>query len=108
MPTVWHRHTDSNRPEHADPSALIPCEGCDRWTDERSEPAPTLGAPNLQVLNDCPGGYAVGIAGFVALLPYSRAKAETVEDIGSSQTFEIVSMDEARKRIVVGDFRRKQ
>lgn len=61
-----------------------------------------------RVLNDCPGGYAVGIAGFVALLPYSRAKAETVEDIGSSQTFEIVSMDDARKRIVVGDFRRKQ
>ena len=64
--------------------------------------------PDLQVLNDCPGGYAVGIAGFVALLPYSRAKPETVEDVGSSQTFEIVSMDDARKRIVVGDFRRKQ
>ncbi|MEW5299339.1 MAG: hypothetical protein WDW36_002365 [Sanguina aurantia] len=58
-----------------------------------------------RVLNDCPGGFAVGVAGFVALLPYSRTRSEAAQKIGVLQPFLIMSLDEQRSRIVLKDAR---
>lgn len=56
-----------------------------------------------RVLNQCPGGYAVGVAGFVALLPYSRATAATAQKIGQLEAFYIEQLDEKRQRITLRD-----
>eukprot|EP00798_Chlamydomonas_sp_ICE-L_P003128 gene3128-13140_t len=58
-----------------------------------------------RVLNACTGGYAVGIAGLVALLPHSRCTATTVSRIGSLETFYIDMMDERTSRVIVSDAR---
>jgi hypothetical protein len=68
-----------------------------------------------RVLNDCPGGYAVGLAGHVALLPYSQATTATVQRVGQQQEFYITRMDrgaaggpERGGRIVVEDAQRRR
>ncbi|KAG2448689.1 hypothetical protein HYH02_006045 [Chlamydomonas schloesseri] len=56
-----------------------------------------------RVLNDCVGGFAVGVAGFVAFLPSAMAARDTTQRVGSLQSFRIVAMDEARRRITLRD-----
>jgi hypothetical protein len=54
-----------------------------------------------RVLNACKGGYAVGVAGFVALLPYSKCLPDTAQKIGVLQEFFIMKMDEARQVMLI-------
>lgn len=56
-----------------------------------------------RVLNPCAGGYAVGVAGLVALLPYSAASEATVRRVGELQSFYITRMDAGRRRIELSD-----
>lgn len=56
-----------------------------------------------RVLNVCKGGYAVGVAGYVALLPFSRCSVHTAERIGQLQLFTIHSLDEQTYSIVLND-----
>lgn len=56
-----------------------------------------------RVLNPCPGGYAVGVAGMVALLPYAAATEATAKLVGELQPFYITSMDTVRRRIELAD-----
>lgn len=46
------------------------------WAELRDAHALKEAVPG-RVLNECPGGYAVGISGQVALMPYSQATLET-------------------------------
>jgi hypothetical protein len=50
-----------------------------------------------RILNACRGGYAVGVAGFVALLPYSKCLPDTAKQIGVLQEFYIMKMDEGKQ-----------
>lgn len=45
-----------------------------------------------RVLNSCNGGYAVGVSGYVALLPYNKSSLETVQKIGVLQPFYVHSI----------------
>jgi hypothetical protein len=54
-----------------------------------------------RVLNACRGGYAVGVAGFVALLPYTRTLPDTARRIGVLQEFYITKMDEAKQLMLL-------
>ncbi|KAG2484828.1 hypothetical protein HYH03_016395 [Edaphochlamys debaryana] len=56
-----------------------------------------------RVLNECQGGYAVGVAGFVALLPAAFAGTATVQRVGEAQEFEVVAMNRARQLITLRD-----
>ncbi|KAJ9531687.1 hypothetical protein QJQ45_021832 [Haematococcus lacustris] len=66
-----------------------------------SEGRPVFG----RVLNQCPGGYAVGVAGFVGLLPYSRTTPATAQRVGELQPFFIESAEDGRRRLVLRDAR---
>jgi hypothetical protein len=52
-----------------------------------------------RVLNPCSGGYAVGVAGFVALLPSNQARAAAVSNVGALQRFYVHRMN-ARRRFI--------
>ncbi len=52
-----------------------------------------------RMLNACKGGYAVGVAGYVALLPHGQAVSESISNIGGLQQFYIHKMDDRRKLI---------
>jgi hypothetical protein len=52
-----------------------------------------------RVLNVTSRGYAVGVAGYVALLESNHALPETAAQIGTLQPFYVHSMDRARKQI---------
>ncbi len=56
-----------------------------------------------RVLNDCPGGYAVGVGGVVGFLPYALTTAATAQRIGTAQPFLIVGMDVGRQRFTLRD-----
>ena len=56
-----------------------------------------------RVLNQCPGGFAVGVAGFVALLPYSRTSTATSQQVGELLPFFIEGLDAARQRVTLRD-----
>ncbi|GLI59242.1 hypothetical protein VaNZ11_001088 [Volvox africanus] len=56
-----------------------------------------------RVLNECPGGFAVGVAGFVAALPAALAATATTKLVGVRQEFQIIAMDSARQRITLRD-----
>lgn len=56
-----------------------------------------------RVLNECPGGFAVGVAGFVAVLPVALAATATTKLVGIKQDFLVVAMDNARQRITLRD-----
>ncbi len=58
-----------------------------------------------RVLNACRGGYAVGVAGFVGLLPYARASAATCQRLGVLQEFFVERVDATRQTFVVSDAR---
>eukprot|EP00877_Chromochloris_zofingiensis_P014968 jgi/Chrzof1/9725/Cz04g13160.t1 len=46
-----------------------------------------------RILNSCPGGYAVGVAGYVALLPVGQGSKDSISKIGSLQEFYIHKMN---------------
>ncbi|EFJ48693.1 hypothetical protein VOLCADRAFT_117442 [Volvox carteri f. nagariensis] len=56
-----------------------------------------------RVLNECPGGFAVGVAGFVAILPAALAATSTSRLVGVRQDFRIIAMDNVRQRITLQD-----
>ncbi|PNH04845.1 hypothetical protein TSOC_008995 [Tetrabaena socialis] len=56
-----------------------------------------------RVLNDCPDGWAVGVAGFVALLPYRLGTQATGQRVGVPQRFYIVAMDDGRQLMQLRD-----
>jgi ribosomal protein S1 len=58
-----------------------------------------------RVLNQCRGGYAVGVAGFVGLLPYHRAAPETIKRVGELQSFYIERVDQAKRFLQLADVR---
>lgn len=63
--------------------------------------APVFG----RVLNQCPGGYAVGLGGLVGLLPYARATTRTALSIGTLAPFLVDHMSEGQRLVVVRDAR---
>nr|8A22_Ba Chain Ba, bS1m [Polytomella magna]8APN_Ba Chain Ba, bS1m [Polytomella magna]8APO_Ba Chain Ba, bS1m [Polytomella magna] len=54
-----------------------------------------------RILNECKSGYAVGVAGFVALLPYANTSREVANRVGEAQSFQIKSMSEPHRRRIV-------
>lgn len=63
------------------------------------------GAPvRGRVLNACAGGYAVGVAGFVALLPSRQASINNIQSIGTLQQFYVHRMDWRRRRIELSNY----
>jgi ribosomal protein S1 len=60
-----------------------------------------------RVLNVTTKGYAVGVAGYVALLESNHALPETAAQIGTLQPFYVASMDKARKQIKLSGVRRE-
>lgn len=57
-----------------------------------------------RVLNPCVGGYAVGVAGYVALLPSKQASIDNIQKIGALQQFYIHRMDEKWLRIELSNY----
>ena len=63
------------------------------------------GAPvRGRVLNACAGGYAVGVAGFVALLPSRQASIHNIQSIGTLQRFYVHRMDWRRRRVELSNY----
>jgi ribosomal protein S1 len=56
-----------------------------------------------RVLNQCPGGYAVGVSGFVALLPYAQATTDVSQRVGTLSAFYIADINDNAQRLVVRD-----
>ena len=65
------------------------------------ENTPVMG----RVLNPVNGGYSVGLAGIVAFCPISQLDFLTVTKIGVLQPFHVVSMNEAKRNVVLLDGR---
>lgn len=61
-----------------------------------------------RVLNECAGGAAVAVAGFVALLPSALASEASLDPcmLGQLQQFHIESLDAARNRLTLRDVSR--
>ena len=59
-----------------------------------------------RVLNACTGGYAVGIGGVVALLPYGRFTMETASRVGQLAQFVVERCEEERGVLAVADVRK--
>lgn len=59
-----------------------------------------------RILNPTSGGYAVGIAGYVAFLERRQATLQQTQRIGVLQDFYIHSMDRRRKRIALSNMHR--
>jgi hypothetical protein len=57
-----------------------------------------------RVLNPCAGGYAVGVAGYVALLPSRQASIHNIQNIGTLQQFYIHRMVERGRRIELSNY----
>jgi ribosomal protein S1 len=59
-----------------------------------------------RVLNACPGGYAVGVGGFVGLLPYGSFKKSPhmVKAVGVLQKFLVTHVNEERKQLRLAAF----
>ena len=60
---------------------------------------------NGRILNDVKGGYAVGIAGFVAFCPFRACSVLTASRTGILQPFIINRLDEERRQMIVADHR---
>lgn len=71
-------------------------------SDAKASRRPVLG----RVLNACTGGYAVGVGGLVALLPYGRFTLETVSAVGVLQEFLVEVVDQQRGLLAVADVRK--
>jgi ribosomal protein S1 len=56
-----------------------------------------------RVLNACTGGYAVGVAGYVAFLPFRAASAAVARRIGVLQPFLVARVNEAQRLVVLAD-----
>jgi ribosomal protein S1 len=61
-----------------------------------------------RVLNATARGYAVGVAGYVALLQRSQGQVQLTQRIGVLQDFYIHSMDSRRRQINLSNMARKQ
>ena len=73
------------------------------WSELRE--AMRRGSPvRGRVLNPCLGGYAVGVAGYVALLPSKQASMDNINRIGAEQQFYIHRMDEKTRRIELSNY----
>lgn len=57
-----------------------------------------------RVLNPCAGGYSVGVAGYVALLPSKQASMHNIQNIGTLQQFYIHRMDTRLRRIELSNY----
>lgn len=71
----------------------------DELKRHRTQQQPVMG----RVLNGCDGGFAVGVAGVVAFLPYNKAAMETVNKVGILQPFYVDRLEPERGRIVLSD-----
>lgn len=60
-----------------------------------------------RVLNQIPGGYAVGIGGLVAFMPHHVATWQTQQRLGELREFRITAMKAERRNVVVFDARSK-
>ncbi len=58
-----------------------------------------------RMLNTVTGGYAVGVAGVIAFLPFSSCSLVSAGRIGQLQTFYISSMQRAKRNIILIDSR---
>lgn len=56
-----------------------------------------------RVLNAVNGGYSVGVAGIVAFCPFSQMSFLTASKVGMLQPFQVTSMNEAKRNIVLQD-----
>jgi ribosomal protein S1 len=65
----------------------------------RASRTPVMG----RVLNACTGGYAVGVAGLIALLPYGRFTVRTITAVGVLQPFLVEVADMNRGLLTVAD-----
>lgn len=59
-----------------------------------------------RILNATAGGYAVGVAGYVALLQRQQASVQQTRKIGVLQDFYIHRMDRKRRRIELSNMQR--
>jgi hypothetical protein len=59
-----------------------------------------------RILNVTAGGYAVGVAGYVALLQRQQGSVQQTRRIGVLQDFYIHSMDNKRRRITLSNMQR--
>lgn len=59
-----------------------------------------------RILNATAGGYAVGVAGYVALLQRQQGSVQQTRRIGVLQDFYIHSMDNKRRRITLSNMQR--
>jgi len=57
-----------------------------------------------RVLNPCANGYAVGVAGYVALLPSKQASINNIQAIGTLQQFYVHKMDERNRLIELSNY----
>jgi hypothetical protein len=57
-----------------------------------------------RVLNPCAGGYAVGVSGYVALLPSRQASMQNIQAIGALQQFYIHRMVDNLRRIELSNY----
>lgn len=60
-----------------------------------------------RILNTALKGYAVGVSGYVGLLPFNKATLESVEKIGVLQAFYVLKLDAARNMLLLADPRFK-
>lgn len=59
-----------------------------------------------RILNATTGGYAVGVAGYIALLQRQQASVQQTRRIGVLQEFYIHRMDSRRRRIELSNMQR--
>lgn len=61
-----------------------------------------------RILNPTFRGYAVGVAGYVALLEHTHVRSEMAQQIGTLQQFYIHKMDKDSRRITLSPIRSKE
>ena len=59
-----------------------------------------------RILNPTAGGYAVGVAGYIALLQRQQASVQQTKRIGVLQDFYIYRMDSSKRRIELSNMQR--
>lgn len=56
-----------------------------------------------RVLNECSGGYAVGVSGYVALLPSNLSSEASRQNVGVLQEFHVEKVDKDSGTLVLRD-----
>lgn len=54
-----------------------------------------------RMLNACSGGYAVGVAGLVAFVPFTQCSSQAAANIGALQPFYVARMDAMRRLVTL-------